>query len=93
MAFEYDLHDRLREKIKRLEKKDPQRAEILYKKIKQIRDSGLSEIGHYKNFRHDLSYMKRVHIDKSFVLTFEVNRQKNKILFIDFDHHDNIYGK
>ena len=93
MAFEYDLHDRLREKIKRLEKKDPQRAEILYKKIKQIKDSSLSEMEHYKNLRHDLSYMKRVHIDKRFVLTFEVNRQKNKILFIDFDHHDNIYGK
>lgn len=93
MAFEYDLHDKLREKIKKLGKKDPQRAEILHKKIKQIKDSSLSEIEHYKNLGHNLSSLKRVHIDKSFVLTFEVNRQKNKILFVDFDHHDKVYNR
>ena len=46
-----------------------------------------------KNLRHDLSGRKRVHVDKSFVLTFRYNRQAKSILFIDFDHHDNIYKK
>jgi len=36
---------------------------------------------------------KRVHIDKSFVLTFKYFKEKKYILFQDFDHHDNIYKK
>lgn len=38
-----------------------------------------------------MKYLKRVHIDTHFVLTFNVNKEKNFILFVDFDHHDNIY--
>lgn len=93
MAFEYDINNKLKEKIRKLTKKDRHRAEILYKKINEIANSGNLEIDHYKNLRHDLSEMKRVHIDKSFVLTFKVEKKNNKIRFIDFDHHDNIYKK
>jgi len=35
--------------------------------------------------------LRRVHIGKSFVLVFEIVENENKVIFLDFDHHDNIY--
>ena len=93
MPFDYDFEDRLKAKIRKLRKKDPKRTEMLYNKVKQIINSGEATIGHYKNLRHDLKDRKRVRIDKSFVLTFKYNKDKKFILFLDFDHHDNIYKK
>jgi len=89
--FYFDLTDDLKLKIKKLAKKDKKKAEIINKKIKEIVNNDKESIGRYKNLRHDLSDLKRVHIDKSFVLTFKVDITNNFILFVDFDHHDDIY--
>ena len=89
--FKYDLSDKLKLIILKLVKKDKQRVEIINKKIKEIVNSDEEKIEHYKNLRHDLNDLKRVHIDKSFVLTFKVDMANNFILFYDFDHHDKIY--
>jgi len=91
--FEFDLTDNLKLIIKKLLKKDKKKVEIINKKIKEIISSSNDSINHYKNLRHDLKEFKRVHIDKSFVLTFKVDMSTNFILFVDFDHHDNIYKK
>ena len=63
------------------------------KKIEKIAERDEQTIEHYKNLRHDQSNRKRVHIDKSFVLTFKFDRKNMVIEFLDFDHHDNIYEK
>jgi len=89
--FSFDLSDELKIKIKKLLKKDRKKVEIINKKIKEIINNDSETIKRYKNLRYDLSAYKRVHIDKSFVLTFNVNIESNFILFIDFDHHDNVY--
>ena len=91
LPFEYDFSPKLKRIIKKLTKKDPTRAEIIYKKVKQIINSDEFTIEHYKNLGYDLSDRKRVHIDKSFVLTFKYDKARKFILFLDFDHHDNIY--
>ena len=93
MPFDYDFDPKLKGIIEKLLKKDAQRAEIIYKKVKQIINSDETAIDHYKNLRHDLSDRKRVHIDKSFVLTFSFDKKRKFTLFLDFDHHDNIYKK
>ena len=93
MAFRYDFTESLRAHIQKLHKKDRRRYEILMKKIDQIVTIDEASVEHYKNLRHDQSDKKRVHIDKSFVLTFRVDRKNNHILFIEFDHHDNIYKR
>jgi len=93
MPLQYDLSPQLEEKLKKLLKHDKRRYEIIMKKIEKIVESDELTIEHFKNLRHDLSDRKRVHIDKSFVLTFEYNKAKKHILFLDFDHHDNIYKK
>ena len=91
--FSFDLTDELKFIIQKLCKKDRKRVEIINKKIKQIINCDSVSIQHYKNLRHDLKDFKRVHIDTSFVLIFKVDIQNNHILFVDFDHHDNIYKK
>lgn len=93
MAFDFDFSPKLKSIIEKLRKKDQKRMDILYKKVKQIINSDELTLEHYKNLRHDLSDRKRVHIDKSFVLTFSFDRKRKFILFLDFDHHDNIYKK
>lgn len=49
------------------------------------------DVNHYKNLRNPLQHLKRVHIMSSFVLTFRYIESEDKIIFYDFDHHDNIY--
>ncbi|MFA7134171.1 MAG: addiction module toxin RelE [archaeon] len=89
--MQHDFSIELKEKLKKLFKQDKQRYNITMKKIEQICSSDEFTIEHYKNLRHDMSDRKRVHIDKSFVLTFKYFKEKKFILFLDFDHHDNIY--
>ena len=91
MPFTYDFSDGLKFSLSKLFKRDRQRYEILLKKIEQIVSSDEETIQHYKNLRHGLSDRKRVHVDKSFVLTFRIDRKNNHVLFIEFEHHDNIY--
>lgn len=93
MALHHDFSGILKAKMKKLFKKNRKTYEILMKKIEEISKSDELTIEHYKNLKHDLKDLKRVHIDKSFVLTFKYDRKKKFILFTDFDHHDEIYNK
>jgi len=77
--------------ISKLAKKDRQLVLALNNKIKQICSCDDELINHYKNLKGDLSDYKRVHIDKSFVLLFKVNRERNTIYFDRLQHHDNVY--
>ena len=93
--------DTLRKDIDEAMKKYPYDApvrgdELEYTTLQQLKEiisSNKDSINHYKTLRHDLSDYKRVHIDKNFVLVFQVDISNNFILFVDFDHHDKIYGK
>jgi len=74
------------EKIK---KKNPSQFEAVIKKRRQILENPL----HYKPRCGGMKGLRRVHVDRSFVLIFEVFESENKVIFWDFDHHDNIYKK
>ena len=91
LMFDFDISDELRLKIRKLLKKDKKKVEIINKKIKEIINNDEDGIKRYKNLRYTLKYLQRVHIDKHFVLTFHVDLKINFILFIDFDHYDNVY--
>ena len=93
MPFDYRLSDKLKDIVQKLQKREPKRADILYKKIKQIANSDEFTVEHFKNLRHGENDKKRVHIDKSFVLTFKYDKARKFILFVDLDHHDSIYRK
>ena len=48
---------------------------------------------HFKNLRAPKQYLKRVHINSHFVLTFSINELTKTVTLEDFDHHDKIYKK
>lgn len=71
--------------------KDRKKSFIISKKVEEIINNDIDSIDRYKNLPSPLHYLKRVHIDKHFVLTFSVNKEENFILFVDFDHHGSVY--
>ena len=73
----------------KLQKKDKARLEIINKKVLQI----LADPNRFKPLRGDMRGARRVHIDKSFVLTYEVDENSKIVRLLDFDHHDKIYKR
>lgn len=71
----------------KLSKKNPKQMVIIAKKIEQILENPL----HYKPLRGDMHGSRRVHIDKSFVLTYEVDEINKIVTLLDYDHHDKVY--
>ena len=71
--------------LKKLEKKNPKQVKIIFKKIEQISKNPY----HFKPLRGDMHGARRVHIDKSFVLIYEI--KDDIILLLDYADHDKIY--
>jgi len=93
LTFQYDYSDELKAKIRKLKKKSRKRINIIKTKTIEIINSDEETINRYKNLRYDLKDEKRVHTNGSFVLTFKFIKEKQFILFTDFDHHDKIYQR
>jgi len=86
---DYEIKPSLKKIMNKLSRKDKKTYEQILSKIFEIITS--KNINHYKNLRKPLQEFKRVHIRGSFVLTFRYIEKKDKIIFYDFDHYDNIY--
>ena len=84
---EYTISDELRKELKKLHKKDKKRKEATINKIKEIINN--KNPNHYKNLRKPLQHLKRVHIDKNFILLFKYKQET--IHFITLTHHDDAY--
>jgi YafQ family addiction module toxin component len=87
--YEYEFRKTVEKILKKLAKKNPKQLSIIENKIEKI----IENPHHYKNLRKPLQHLKRVHIDRSFVLVFSVDEITKIIVFEDYDHHDNIYSK
>ena len=85
--YALEIRESVEKIFSKLANKNPKQLEIIGKKVTEIRKNPQ----HYKNLRKPLQHLKRVHIDKSFVLVFSVNETTNTITLEDYDHHDNIY--
>ena len=85
--YEYELRKSVEKEFFKIAKKNPKQLVAIEKKINEV----INNPQRYKNLRKPLQNLKRVHIDKSFVLTFSVDESKNKVIFEDYDHHDRIY--
>lgn len=88
---EASIEEGLQKILKKLLKKDRETYKAIMGKIDEILTC--SDANHYKNLRDPLQHFKRVHIKGSFVLTFRHLESEDKVIFYDFDHHDNIYKK
>jgi len=90
MPYNYKTSKNLDRILEVLSKKDKSLYEQLIKKIDEIINS--QDVEHYKNLRNDLKEFKRVQVGH-FVLVFRFIKHENKVIFVDFDHHDKIYKK
>ena len=72
--------------LKKLNREKTLRAELDRGIEKILRNPFLG-----KPLRHSLRTYRRIHIEGSFVLLYEI--QGLKVVLIDFDHHDRIYKK
>jgi len=80
---------KLDKKFMKLVKKDKQQMQIIDRKINEI----LTNPHRFKPLRENMVGAKRVHIGKSFVLTFEVLENEKIVKLLDYDHHKKIYRK
>lgn len=87
MKYNLEISEELERKFVKLAKKNKKQLEIINKKVEQI----LENPHHFKPLSGDMHGARRVHIDKSFVLTYEITETKNLVRLLDYDHHDNIY--
>ena len=70
-----------------LQKRNKKQYEIIMRKVQEI----LENPHRYKNLRAPKSYLKRVHIDKHFVLLFSIDEESKTVILVDYNHHDFIY--
>lgn len=87
MTYTLELSEKISKKFYKLEKKGKAQLEAVNKKLKQI----LEDPYRFKPLRGDMKGGRRVHIEKSFVLTYEINENCKKVRLLDYDHHDKIY--
>jgi len=71
----------------KLVKKNPKQMMIIEKKVKQI----LANPHHFKPLRAPLQHLRRVHVGKSFVLTYSINEKRKLVTIEDYAHHDEVY--
>ena len=86
----FSIEEKLQKKLKKLFKKDKETYLAIWEKINEI--VNCSDVTHYKNLRAPLQDFKRVHVRSSFVLLFSYLVSEDKVVFYEFDHHDNVYG-
>ncbi len=86
--YSFEILPYLQGILNKLSKKDRLLYQRVLNKIEEVINSGSVE--HYKNLRYDMSDRKRVQIGH-FVLVFKFIKEDDKIIFVDFDHHDKIY--
>ena len=87
MTYSLQISDELDKKFSKLSKKNKKQLDIINKKVEQI----LENLYHFKPLRGDMKGARRVHIDTSFVLTYEIDEENKMVRFLDYEHHDNIY--
>ncbi|MFH1505913.1 MAG: type II toxin-antitoxin system mRNA interferase toxin, RelE/StbE family [archaeon] len=87
MRFDLVISDKADKKFRKLLNKNRKQLEIVNKKILQIRETP----HHYKPLRGDMYSTRRVHIDKSFVLLYEIDEVNKVVRILDYEHHDKVY--
>lgn len=85
--YRIKISPRLDEIIKKLDKKNRKQVEIILKKAGEIAENP----HRYKNLRAPLNNLKRVHVDRHFVLVFAIDEESKVVTLVNYDHHNNIY--
>jgi len=87
MEYASEVSEVADRKFKKLVRKNRGQLEIIHKKIQQI----LQNPHHFKPLRGDMHGARRVHIDSSFVLLYEIDDKRKVVRILDYDHHDVVW--
>jgi YafQ family addiction module toxin component len=87
MKYNLEVAEHIHKKFKKIFKKDRKQLEIVNRKVDQIRLNPYQ----FKPLRGDMHGSWRVHIDKSFVLIYEIDEKRRTVRILDYDHHDKVY--
>lgn len=79
--------EKVKSKIRKACAKNSEVDKALSRKIASI----LQDAEHFKPLRYSDKGKRRVHILKSFVLTYKI--KEGVVYIIDFDHHDRAYRR
>lgn len=71
--------------------KDKKALDNIKNKMEDVAKTLELNPNHYKNLRRPLQKCKRVHVNDSFVMIFQVNKKEKKVTFYHYKHHDEIY--
>ncbi len=86
--YNLEIRGALKEKFHKMGKKGRKQLEIINRKVLQIRGNP----DRFKPLSNVLKGLRRVHIDKSFVLVYSIDEKRETVILEDYDHHDKIYG-
>ena len=87
MLYTLQIAEELERAFRKLAKKNKKQLLIIDKKVRQI----VENPHHFKPLRGNMHGVRRVHIDSSFVLTYEIDEQNKVVRLLDFAHHDDVY--
>ncbi|MFH2106664.1 MAG: type II toxin-antitoxin system RelE/ParE family toxin [Candidatus Micrarchaeota archaeon] len=86
LPYLFSQSDDFLKTMKKLRKQNPQLYERIRKKIVEI----LENPSHFKPLSNVLKHYRRAHIGH-FVIAFRIVEDMKTVVFVAFDHHDNIY--
>jgi YafQ family addiction module toxin component len=89
MNYKLEIPEKLDRIFHKLSKKDKTSLKIINSKISHILENPYQ----FKPLRNEMVGIRRVHIGKSFVLTYEILEGEKIVRLLDYDHHDKIFKK
>jgi YafQ family addiction module toxin component len=78
-----DIRPKLYKQLEKLEKSNVVLFDAIFKKVDEI----LENPERYENLRVPINHLKGVHIQKSFVLIFSVDKETKTVILEKFEHH------
>lgn len=87
MLYKLFVAKKLDAKFKKMSRKQKKNLEIISNKVKEIRKDPYR----FKPLRGDLAGSRRVHIESSFVLLYDIDEKTKTVRLLDYDHHDKVY--
>ncbi|NYB26618.1 MAG: type II toxin-antitoxin system RelE/ParE family toxin [Methanobacteriaceae archaeon] len=87
------FHPAFQSILNKLKVKDPKSYNNVIAKIKQVAITLELNPDYCKNLRAPLQKYKRVHVNRSHVLVFQVDKKNRLMIVYDYDHHKRVYRK
>ena len=81
------INEKLRQRLHKMRKRQRGLLRAIDKKVLEIQE----DPHRFKPLSNVMRGLRRVHINKSFVLVFSIDEASKTVFLEDFDHHDRIY--